>query len=369
MRSPLCLFVALLDIFLGVGGKARAAQIETFAGTGVKGFSGDGGPAAQAQLNNPFGLARGPDGVLYFCDTDNQRVRQIAHDGTITTFAGNGTRGYAGDGGTALAAALNEPYEVRFDKAGNVFFVERLNAVVRRVDRKTGVISTVAGTGQPGFSGDGGPAVKAQLNEPHSIGFDRAGDLYICDIKNHRIRKVDMQTGTISTFAGTGEKQPTPDGAPIAGTPLNGPRALDFDREGNLWLALREGNAVFKLDLVAGVIHHVAGTGKQGFTGNGGPAKDATLSGPKGLSIAPDGKVWLADTESHSIRVIDPQTGTLTLFAGTGQHGDGAKTDADNGAGDPLKTQFNRPHGIFVDRDGAVFIGDSEAHRVRVLRK
>ena len=369
MRSPLCLFVALLDIFLCVGGKARAAQIETFAGTGVQGFSGDGGPAAQAQLNNPFGLARGPDGVLYFCDTDNQRVRQIAHDGTITTFAGNGTRGYAGDGGTALAAALNEPYEVRFDKAGNVFFVERLNAVVRRVDRKTGVISTVAGTGQPGFSGDGGPAVKAQLNEPHSIGFDRAGDLYICDIKNHRIRKVDMQTGTISTFAGTGEKQPTPDGAPIAGTPLNGPRALDFDREGNLWLALREGNAVFKLDLAAGVIRHVAGTGKQGFTGNGGPAKDATLSGPKGLSIAPDGKVWLADTESHSIRVIDPQTGTLTLFAGTGQHGDGAKTDADNGAGDPLKTQLNRPHGIFVDRDGAVFIGDSEAHRVRVLRR
>ncbi len=340
-----------------------APQLATFAGTGAKGFSGDGGPAAQAQLNNPFGIARGPDGALYICDTDNQRVRKVAPDGTISTIAGNGTRGYAGDGGPALAAALNEPYEVRFDAAGNVFFVERLSAVVRRVDAKTGAISTVAGTGQPGFSGDGGPAAKAQLNEPHSIGFDRAGDLYICDIKNHRVRKVDMKTGLISTFAGTGEKKPTPDGAPIAGTPLNGPRALDFDAGGDLWLALREGNAVFRLDMKAGAFHHIAGIGgKPGFAGNGGPAKAATLGGPKGVSIGADGRVYIADTESHSIRVIDPKSGTLSVLAGTGARGDGPD-------GDPLKCQLARPHGVFADRDGAVFIGDSEAHRVRVLRQ
>ena len=236
MHTPILAFIATFGL-LAVSSAAPA--LETFAGTGAKGFSGDGGPAARAQVNNPFGIARGPDGALYICDTDNQRVRKIAPDGTISTVAGNGTRGYSGDGGPATGAALNEPYEVRFDKAGNVFFVERLSAVVRRVDAKTGVISTVAGTGQPGFSGDGGPAVKAQMNEPHSIGFDGAGDLYICDIKNHRVRKVDMKTGAISTFAGTGEKKPTPDGAAIAGTPLNGPRALDFDGEGNLWLALR----------------------------------------------------------------------------------------------------------------------------------
>ncbi len=357
MKLPAVFGILLLTLV------ARAApEMTTCAGTGVKGFSGDGGPAANAQVNNPFGLARGPDGALYICDCDNQRIRKVAADGTISAVAGNGTRGYSGDGGLAKDAALNEPYEVRFDKMGNVFFVERLNAVVRRVDTKTGVISTVAGTGQPGFSGDGGPAVQAQLNEPHSIGFDRAGDLYICDIKNHRIRKVDMKTGLIATFAGTGEKKATPDGAPIAGTPLHGPRALDFDRDGNLWLALREGNVVLKLDLAAGVIRHIAGTGKQGFTGNGGPAKDATLSGPKGLSVGPDGNVYLADTESHSIRVIDVQTGTLTLLAGTGARGDGPD-------GDPRKCKLARPHGVFVDRDGAVFIGDSEAHRVRVLRK
>ena len=341
---------------------APAAEIKTFAGTGAKGFSGDGGLATAAQFNNVFGIARGPDGALYVCDTDNQRVRKIAPNGIATTVAGSGTRGYSGDGGPATQAALNEPYEVRFDTAGNVFFVERLNHLVRRVDAKTGVISTVAGTGKPGFGGDGGPATAAQFNEPHSIGFDRAGDLYICDIKNHRVRKVDMKTGTISTIAGTGEKKPTPDGAPIAGTPLNGPRALDFDRAGHLWLALREGNAVFRLDLATGRIAHIAGTGKQGFTGNGRPAKEATLSGPKGLSIAPDGNVWLADTESHSIRMIDMKRGTLELIAGTGAKGDGPD-------GDPIQCKMARPHGVFVDADGAVFIGDSEAHRVRVFRR
>ena len=362
MKIPALLTALLLAGFALLPQTQAAPQLTTFAGTGSKGFSGDGGPAAGAQVNDPFGIARGPDGALYICDCDNQRVRKVEPDGTISTVAGNGTRGYSGDGGPAREAALNEPYEVRFDKMGNVFFVERLSAVVRRVEAKTGVISTVAGTGLPGFSGDGGPAVMAQLNEPHSIGFDRAGDLYICDIKNHRVRKVDMKTGTISTFAGTGEKKPTPDGAPIAGTPLNGPRALDFDRDGDLWLALREGNVVLKLDLAAGVIRHIAGTGKQGFTGHGGPAKDATLSGPKGLSVGPDGNVYLADTESHSIRMIDVKTGTLTLLAGTGTRGDGPD-------GDPLQGQLARPHGVFVDRDGAVFIGDSEAHRVRVLRK
>ena len=139
-------------------------------------------------------------------------------------------------------------------------------------------------------------------------------------------------------------------------------RAIDFDPEGNLWLALREGNAVYKLDLKTQTIHHVAGTGKQGFTGNGGPSLLATLSGPKGLSVGPDGRVYLADTESHSIRVIDPLRGTIDLIAGTGQKGDGP-------SGDPLACKLSRPHGIFVDSDGSIFIGDTETNRVRVIRK
>jgi streptogramin lyase len=344
---------------------APKSRIETFAGTGQAGYSGDGGQATKARLDNPFGVARGPDGALYICDTMNHVIRKVDRNGLITTVAGAGKRGYSGDGGPALNAALNEPYEIRFDKRGDMFFVERLNHTVRRVDAKTRIITTVAGSGRAGFSGDGGAATQATMNQPHSIQFDARGDLYICDILNHRIRKVDMKTGLITTFAGTGEKKPTPDGAKIAGTPLNGPRAIDFDRRGDMWLALREGNAVYRLEMKAGTIHHVAGTGEKGFTGNGGPAKLATLSGPKGLSVAPNGDVYLADTESHSIRMIDARKQTMELVAGTGARGDGSKDCED---GDPLACPMARPHGVFVDRDGSIFIGDSETHRVRVIR-
>jgi len=335
-------------------------RITTFAGTGEKGYSGDGGPARKAQLNNPYGIARGPDGALYICDMGNHVVRKVDNKGIITTVAGTGKPGYEGDGGPATAALLNEPYEVRFDKAGNIFFVEMANAIVRRVDAKTKTISTAAGCRKTGFSGDGGPAIEARMNQPHSIQFDAQGDLYICDILNRRIRKVDMKSGAISTFAGTGEKAVTPDGAKISGTPLNGPRAIDFDKDGSLWLALREGNSVCKADMRAGTWRRMAGTGTQGFTGNGGPAREATLSGPKGLSVAPNGNIYLADTESNSIRMIDVAKGTVELIAGTGEKGDGPE-------GDPLKCKMTRPHGIFVDADGTVFVGDSETHRVRMI--
>jgi DNA-binding beta-propeller fold protein YncE len=339
-----------------------AVTVATFAGTGQKGNAGDGWPATKAQFDNVFGIVRGPDKALYVCDTMNHQVRRIAPDGKISTVAGNGTKGYSGDGGPATRAQLNEPYEVRFDPAGHLVFVERLNQCVRKVDMKSGVISTVAGVGgKAGFGGDGGPATAALFSQPHSLALDRDGNIYVCDIANHRVRKIDAKTGIITTFAGTGEKTPTPDGAPFAKAPLRGPRAIDFDADGNMWLALREGNMVYKLDLKAGTLQHIAGTGKTGFTGNGGPAKQATLSGPKGISVAPDGRVYLADTESHSIRVIDPKTGKIDLVCGTGQKGDGPD-------GDPLKCQLARPHGVFVDSDGAIYIGDSENHRVRVVR-
>jgi streptogramin lyase len=351
----------LLELTAALAMAAPSASIQTIVGTGTKGYSGDGGLALEAQLNFPTGVAQGPDGALYICDTLNHRVRKIISNGRIDTVAGTGEPGWSGDGGPARAAKLNEPYEVRFDAAGNVFWVERASHTVRKLETKTGNISTIAGNGTAGFSGDGGPATKAQFNEPHSIGLDKSGNLFVCDVRNHRIRKVDMQTGKISTFSGTGEKKATIEGAKIAEASLNGPRALDFDSAGNLILALREGNELLKFDLAKGTVHHLAGTGHKGFSGDGGPARDASLAGPKGVSVNNRGDIYFTDTENHVIRIIDSRTGMISLLAGTGEPGDGQEND-------PLHCRMNRPHGIFVAKDGSIFIGDSDANRIRVIR-
>jgi len=355
--------ILLTILILSLGDHVVAQwTTETIAGTGRPGFSGDGGPAIDAEINDPFGVVRGPDGAIWFCEYGGQRVRRIDSSGVIETVVGNGQTGYEGDGGPAINASLNQPHEIRFDASGNLFIVDMKNHAIRRVDRQTQQISTIAGDGQPGYAGDGGPAVEAKLNKPHSLQFDRKGDLYVCDIGNHVVRKIDMASGIISTFAGTGKPGKTVSDAPINGNPLNGPRSIDVDREGNLWLATREGNQVFRIDLKTQRIEHIAGTGKKGTAGDGGPAKLAELSGPKGIAIDVDGNVWLADTESHSIRRIDAKTGTIHLIAGTGQDGDGPDGAAE-------KCQLKRPHGVFVERDGSVLVGDSESHRVRVIRR
>jgi len=356
LRAKLLAVVVVLWL---LAGSLLAATISTYAGEGEKGYSGDGGLATNARINGPFGIVRGPDKALYICDTFNHVIRRV-EDGHISTIAGTGEKGHSGDGASAIKARLNEPYEVRFDRAGHMFFVEMSNHLVRRVDAMTGLISTVAGTGRPGFSGDGGVATKARLKSPHSIQFGPEGNLYICDIGNHRIRRVNPKTGVITTFAGTGERKTTPDGVKIEGAPLKGPRAIDFDGH-QMWLALREGNAVYRLDLKKGTIHHEAGTGQKGFTGNDGPARQATLSGPKGIAVGPDGNVYLADTESHSVRMIDRRTGRLELIAGDGKKGDGPE-------GNPLKCRMNRLHGIFVDDNGDIFIGDTNTHRIRIIQ-
>jgi sugar lactone lactonase YvrE len=311
-------------------------------------------------VNNPYGLVIGPDRALYFCDLDNQRIRRLdLKTRRTTTVAGNGQRAYGGDGGPATAAALNMPHEVQFDSNGNMYIAERDNHVVRKVEAKSGIISTFAGTGMPGFSGDGGPAARAELRQPHSIAVDPGGKLLICDIGNHRIRQVDFSTGVIETYGGTGERQPTPDGAPVKTAPVNGPRTMNFDGAGNLYLALREGNAIYRIASKAGTIHHLAGTGEQGYSGDGGPARLARLAGPKGLAHG-DGRLYVADTESHVIRSIDLATGVITTVLGTGRRGDGPEPD-------PLRCALSRPHGVLVGADGVLYVADSEAHRIRVV--
>jgi sugar lactone lactonase YvrE len=346
---------------------------ENIAGTGQAGFDGDGGPAREAQLNNPFGVVRGPDGCIWFCEYTGQRIRRIRKDGILETVAGNGKTGFEGDGGSAMQASFNQPHEIRFDRKGDLYVVDMQNHVVRKIEMSTGVIRTVVGTGKPGYQGDGGPADRAMLRQPHSIQFGPDGSLFICDIGNHVIRRVNMDSGVIETFAGTGRAGPTPDAAPIVGTPLNGPRSIDFDSQGDMWLATREGNQVFRLRMKEGRYEHIAGTGKSGTAGEGGLAKTAELKGPKGIALDGVGNVWLADTESHKVRRIDAKTGVIETIAGTGQEGDGPVVeDGPAGAGaeirDAKRCRLARLHGIFVDADGSVLIGDSQAHRIRVLR-
>jgi sugar lactone lactonase YvrE len=272
--------------------------------------------------------------------------------------AGKGEKGYSGDGGPAAEARLNEPYEIRFDAAGNMFFVEMQNHLIRRVDANTGVISTVAGTGEAGFAGDGGPALQARFRQPHSIALDGRGGLYVADIGNHRIRRIDLEKGTVETIAGTAERRLPQDGQTARGNPILGPRAL-FLRDGVLWIALREGHSIWRMSLNDGLLRHVAGSGARGYGGDGGPALNAQFDGPKGIALDGAGNIFVADTENQAIRRIDAQTGIISTVAGSGRQGGG-------GDGGPARqAQLARPHGVCVDGEGRVYIGDTLNHRVR----
>jgi sugar lactone lactonase YvrE len=343
---------------------ARAGRVRTVAGTGVAGYEPEGSrglPGISTPVNNPYGVVVGPDQALYFCEVDTGRTRRLdLTSGRLTTFAGNGDKAYAGDGGPALQASFSAPHEIRFDASGHLFVVERDAHVVRRVDARTGITTTVAGTGEAGFSGDGGAATAAQLRQPHSIAFDAGGDLLVCDIGTQRLRLVATRDGTIRTLSGTGEREPTPDEGPLAGTPLRGPRSIDTDDQGNAYLVLREGNAVFRLDLAAGRLQRIAGTGTTGYTGDGGPALSATFNGPKGIAYsAADRSLYIVDTENHVIRRMNLESGLIETVLGTGQSGDGPD-------GDPLTCRLARPHGVYVHQ-GVVYVTDSESHRVRAI--
>ncbi|WP_437200972.1 hypothetical protein [Planctomicrobium sp. SH664] len=341
---------------------ARGDEIVTLAGTGERGHAGDGGPGTQALLDQPFGMETAPDGSIYFCEYGSHVVRRLdPKTGLISTVAGTpNQQGQAGDGGPATKALLGQPHELRFDADGNWFVSSMTGQTVRRIDRQTGEISTLAGTGEVGFEGDGGPATKAKFSQPISVVLHPTLGVLICDIRNNRIRRVDLESKLISTWAGTGAKGATPENASREGTPLNGPRTLAVDPEGNVIVVLREGNAVYRLDLKTDRYHHIAGTGKKGYSGDGGDARLATLAGPKGVALDREGNILLCDTENHCIRIIERKSGIINTLAGTGKPGDGVD-------GDPLKCQLNRPHGVFVLDDGSILIGDSNNNKLRKL--
>jgi streptogramin lyase len=355
----------VLLIFFVVG---DAAAMDTFAGTGKKGHTGDGGLASKATLSEPFHCELDGKGNLYIAESSNHCIRKVnLKTNIITTVAGTGKKGYSGDGGKATDATFNEPYAVVVDKEDNLFIVDRLNAVVRKVDGKTGVITTVAGNGKKDYAGDGGPATKASMREPNDCILDGKGGLLIADVADWRIRRLDLSTGMISTFAGTGktkmtlktkiDRQKCGDGGPADKAIVVGARAVCVDGAGNTYICEREGSAVRKVD-VKGIITTIAGTGAWGYKGDKADAKNAIFQGPKGIRCDAEGNIFVVDCENHCIRKIDGKSNLVTTVAG-GQKGtkDGRATEAG----------MDRPHGCIIDRYGTIYIADSNNHRVRVV--
>jgi DNA-binding beta-propeller fold protein YncE len=254
---------------------------------------------------------------------------------------------------------MNQIYALIIDANNDVYVVDRLNAAVRRIEAATGIITTVAGTGEPGYSGDGGPGNMAQLREPNDVFLDGRGGLLIADIQDQRVRRLDLATGIITTFAGNGEKERAGDGGPANQASILGARAVCMDSKGNTYICEREGHGVRRVD-ANGIMSTFAGTGERGYEGDGGPALTATWNGPKAIRCDLQDNIIVVDTENHAIRRIDATTGTVTTIAGGHQGGDGD-------GGDATEAGLDRPHGCGVDGQGNIYIADSNNHRVRVV--
>jgi sugar lactone lactonase YvrE len=377
---------------------AATGIITTVAGTGTPGFSGDGGPASSAELNDPTGVAVDGFGSLYVADNGNYRIRKVAAatgiittvagnggngnnsgdggpatsavlsgasdvavdgsgnfyimsvgairkvaaaTGIITTVAGNGNPGYSGDGGPATSAQL-EAVNLAVDNAGNIYIADRNDDVIRKVTAATGIITTVAGNGNPGYSGNGGPATSAEMGEPNAVAVDGTGDLYIADTYNFVIRKVTATSGIITTVAGNGAAGPSPAGGLAVLAQLASPAGVAVDSTGNLYFA--NGNVVSKLVPATGVVTTVAGTGVGGFSGDGGPASSAGLSGPTGVAVDGIGNLYIADSNDGAIRKVTAATGIITTVAGPG-----------------TSTHLQLPADVAVDGSGNVYFVDLRA--------
>ncbi|MBX3237720.1 MAG: hypothetical protein KF814_16365 [Nitrospiraceae bacterium] len=337
---------------------ARVTTIETLVGIGEPDYSGDGGPAASASLNEPKGVCLDRDGNLFIADAENHVVRRVDRaTGLITTVAGRLAAGPGASFAAAGQAAAEPPGEEEdpfaepsSDKSKTYSQVTDVGGTVRYV--------TGGGIGLSRFEGDGGPATRASLNFPSAVAVDRAGNLYIADTMNHRVRKVDARTGEISTLAGTGQPRFHGDGGPAASAGLNDPVALAVD-ETTLYIADQGNNRVRALDLSSGTIRTIAGDGTAAYNGDEIPATQASVAGPGGLALGPGGTLFIADTFNGRIRAVALSTGKISTVVGDGG------TYRYQGPQDPPSASLSRPAGIAVTVDGAILITDSDSHLIR----
>ena len=334
--------------------------ITTVAGNGTEGYTGDGGPSTGAELSQPIGLALDGSGDLFIADWWNNAVREVnLGTGTINTVAGGNAFGDSGDGGLATAAELSSPGDVAVDGSGNLFIADSANNVVREVNAQTDDITTVAGNGIAGYSGDGGLATAAELSSPSDVAVDHSGDLFIADLNNNVVREVNAQTGDITTIAGNGTAGYSGDGGLASAAELSGPDGLALDGSGDLFIADSGNNVVREVDLNTGIVTTVVGNGTEGDSGDGGLATAAELSDPNSVALDPAGDLFIADTDNDVIREVNAGTGDITTVAGNdnaGDHGDGG-----NAAG----AELSNPVGVAVDGSGHLFIADSGNDAIR----
>ena len=338
------------------GGASGSSIISTYAGSTNSGFGGDGGPAINAQLNQPVTAAFDGSGNMFIADTGNNRIRKVTSSGTISTVAGNGAIGFSGDGGAATSAALNSPRGVAVDGSGNIYIADTGNSRIRKVS-SSGVIATIAGTGVAGFAGDGGPAANAQFSSPQGVAVDGSGNVYISDRGNARIRVINA-SGVISTIAGTGVPGFGGDNGPATSAQLNIPAGIALDGSGNLFIADQVNQRIRKMAVSGGTITTVAGNGTQGFTGDGAAATNAELSNPQGVGVDSSGNIYIADTGNSRVRKVEGAN--ISTVAGTATPG----SIGDGGAAKDAQLFF--PNGVVVNSN-KLYIVDTGNNRVRVV--
>lgn len=342
---------ALLTLLLCGDIAVRADKVVVVAGA-------DDAAVTKADIKTPFGVEFDRRGNMYIAEYSGHRVVKVDGEGVLSVLAGTGTKGFDGDGGPAARAKFNVMHNLAVATNGDIYVADTGNRRVRKIAAKTGTITTIAGTGKKGFSGDGGPAVEADFGDIYCAALDPAGKmLYLADLDNRRIRVVDLKSNVVRTVAGNGKRGVPADGAEAAQAPLVDPRAVAVDGKGNIYVLERGGHALRVVNH-EGTIRTVAGTGKQGFAGDGGNALKARFNGPKHLCLDSAGNVLIADTENHVIRKYRPADGTIVRLAGSGKQGNG-------GIGGPAESvELNQPHGVYMHPTGTIYIADSTNNRI-----
>ncbi len=361
----LIVFAVLVFVSFSASAFGQYSRITTIAGSGAADKLVSAGPALQTPIANPFGIGELSDGSLVICSFDWHVLYHLdSKRQTLKVIAGSGKKGLGGQpDGPALAMEMNQPHELQIDSKGDIYIADTMNHRVAKYVSGNQTWQPLAGTGAADFGGDGGPAADATMNQAYSIALDNS-TLFVVDLKNQRLRQIDLSTGVISNVCGTGESKMPVNGSPAKTSTLADPRSVAVDRD-NIWIVLRGGNSVWRIDRKTDKIYHVAGTGKKGFSGDGGDAKLATFNGPKGIAVDPGVALYLADTENHAIRRIDLKSGLVTTLVGSPKGEKGF-----NGDGDQLQTRLlNRPHGVCLLKSGDLVIGDSENHRVRIVTR